>query len=130
MSVQDDKGIDAGRSSEAAPFHVEDLLGYMRGGWLFERKVFDSLRKDEATCTGRSAFTPHRHNGVEALNYSEQGELNLGDLTITTEREYIYTFPAPSLRRKCPGLHGFAPSLRFPGGTGSFSEAQLSRLRN
>lgn len=96
MSVQDDKGIDAGRSSDAAPFHVEDLLGYMRGAWLFERKVFDGLRGDEATCTGRSVFTPHRHNGVEALNYAEQGELNLGDLTITTEREYIYAFPAPS----------------------------------
>lgn len=97
MSSHGDKGLDTGRSSgEAAPFHVEDLLGYLRGPWLFERKVFDGLRDEDGTCTGRAAFTPHSHNAVEALNYSELGELNLNGITVTTEREYIYSFPSPS----------------------------------
>ena len=93
-NLADERGVETGRSSGAAPVHVQDLIGYLRGPWLFERKVFDGAREQEVTATGHARFVDELMNGKPGLRYREDGELDLGDLTVQTEREYIYGFLA------------------------------------
>lgn len=94
MSQHGDRGVETGRSSGSAPFRVDDLLQYLRGGWLFERTVFDTLRNDKATAEGAARFADELMNNEPGLRYRETGELKLGGITLETEREYIYGFPA------------------------------------
>lgn len=101
MSQFGDRGIDTGRSSATAPFNVEDLFHFLGGAWRFERKVHDGLLDQEGDCIGTAQFTP---DGDE-LNYREEGGLKMGDIETTTEREYLYSFPAPSMAE-----------VRFPDG--------------
>jgi len=101
MSNHGDRGIDTGRSSATAPFHVEDLSNYLLGAWRFERKVHDSLLGQEGDCIGDAHFTPDG----ETLTYREEGELKMGDIETSTEREYLFGFPAPSMAE-----------VRFPDG--------------
>lgn len=89
-----ERGVEQGRSSAAAPVHVHDLLGYLHGAWIFERKVFDALREETATAKGRARFVDELMNGQPGLRYREEGELDLGAITLQTEREYIYGFLA------------------------------------
>lgn len=113
--IPGDRGIEAGRSSAAAPFRVEDLMSFLRGTWTFERKVFDGLTGAEATAGGKVRFTDETVNGAPGLRYREDGELVLGGDTFETEREYLYGFPA----------HGVA-EVRFADG-GFFHVLDLSR---
>ena len=94
VNFPEDRGIDAGRSSGVAPLNVQDLLGFLRGPWLFERKVFDAIREEDATATGQARYTDELMNGQPGLRYREDGELDLGDISVQTEREYIYGFLA------------------------------------
>lgn len=91
--MPEERGIETGRSSQTAPFHVHDLLAYLRGTWAFERKVFDALTNSEATAQGVARFSDELMNAKPGLRYREDGELKLGDITLETEREYIYGFP-------------------------------------
>jgi len=91
---QIERGIESGRSSGSAPVHVVNLLEYLHGAWLFERKVFDSLREETATARGQARFVDELMNNEPGLRYREEGELNLGSITLQTEREYIYGFLA------------------------------------
>jgi hypothetical protein len=102
----EERGVETGRSSASAPVQVNDLLGYLRGAWAFERKVFDSLRDETATATGQARFNDELMNGEPGLRYREEGELDLGDITLHTEREYIYGFLA----------NGGVAEVRFPDG--------------
>lgn len=102
MSARDDippqdeleRGVETGRSSGTAPFHVHDLIEYLRGAWVFERKVFDGATEQEVTATGQARFVDELMNGAPGLRYREDGELDLNGVTLQTEREYIYGFPA------------------------------------
>lgn len=94
IHFSEDRGVETGRSSGLAPVHIHDLLNYLRGSWLFERKVFDALRDETATATGNARFADELMNGRPGLRYREDGELELGDITVQTEREYIYGFLA------------------------------------
>jgi len=93
MSDHGDRGIDTGRSSATAPFNVEDLFEFLEGTWQFERKVHDSLLDQEGDCIGVAQFYADGDN----LNYREEGELKMGEIVTSTERDYIYMFPAPSI---------------------------------
>lgn len=101
MSRFGDRGLDTGRSSATAPFHVEDLQAYLEGTWLIERKIHDGLLDQEGECTGTAQFVL---NG-NTLNYREEGAFKMGEIETTIEREYLYTFPAPSMAE-----------VRFPDG--------------
>jgi len=101
VSIPKDRGIHSGRSSAAAPFHVEDLFDYLEGTWQFDRKVHDALLDQEGDCIGVAQFYADGGN----LNYREEGELKMGAIETSTEREYIYMFPAPSMAE-----------VRFPDG--------------
>lgn len=90
----EERGTDTGRSSAIAPLHVHDLIAFLRGPWLFERKVFDGTREQEATATGTAHYDDELMNGQPGLRYHEDGELDLGDIKVQTEREYIYGFLA------------------------------------
>jgi len=94
IQYSEDRGVETGRSSGAAPINVHDLIGYLRGPWLFERKVFDAIREQEATANGTARFTDELMNAKPGLRYREDGEMDLGELTVQTEREYIYGFLA------------------------------------
>lgn len=95
--ITSDRGVETGRSSQTAPFHVHDLLEYLRGPWMFERKVFDMHTGKEVTARGVANFLDELMNGKPGLRYREDGELDLGGMVLQTEREYIYGFPADSL---------------------------------
>lgn len=101
MSRHGDRGLDTGRSSATAPLHVEDLMGFLQGAWRFERQVHDSLLDQVGDCIGTAQFDVDG----QGLKYHEDGELSLGDIETTTERTYLYTFPAPSMAE-----------VRFPDG--------------
>ena len=95
LNFPEERGIDTGRSTaRAAPIRVHDLMEYLRGPWLFERKVFDTTRKEEATANGQARFVDELMNGKPGLRYREDGELDLDGITVQTEREYIYGFLA------------------------------------
>lgn len=90
----EERGTDTGRSSATAPLNVQNLLGYLRGPWLFERKVFDSARDQEVTASGTANFIDELMNGQPGLRYREDGELDIDGVKVQTEREYIYGFLA------------------------------------
>ncbi len=94
IHYSEDRGTDTGRSSATAPLNVQDLIGFLRGPWLFERKVFDGMREEEATASGTAKFVDEMMNAKPGLRYREEGQLELGDITVETEREYIYGFLA------------------------------------
>jgi len=101
MSQHGDRGLDTGRSSATAPHHVENLSGYLHGAWRFERKVHDSLLDQEGDCLGDASFS----EDGDKLLYREEGELKMGNIETSTEREYVYNFPASSMAE-----------VRFPDG--------------
>lgn len=93
----DDRGVETGRFSGSAPLHIQELRSFLSGPWAFDRTVFDSLTKQDGKAKGVANFKAHTHNGADALQYAEEGELEIDGITVETEREYLYTFPAPSM---------------------------------
>lgn len=94
LAFSKDRGIDTGRSSGVAPVHISDLIGYLRGHWLFERKVFDATRNQEVTANGQAHYLDEMMNAKPGLRYREDGEVDLDGVSVQTEREYIYGFLA------------------------------------
>ncbi|HEY9164313.1 MAG TPA: DUF6314 family protein [Magnetovibrio sp.] len=94
IHYSEDRGVETGRSSGTAPIHVQDLIGYLRGLWLFERKVFDVMLNEEISANGTARYVDELMNGQPGLRYREDGELDLGNIVLQTEREYIYGFLA------------------------------------
>lgn len=101
MSQYGDRGLDTGRSTSAVPCRIENLQSFLHGPWRFERKVHDTLIDQQGDCLGDASFLADG----DKLIYREEGELKMGDIETNTEREYHYTFPAPSLAE-----------VRFPDG--------------
>jgi len=88
-----DRGVRSPRSSANDPYRIEDLVEFLEGTWQFERKVHDALLDQEGDCIGVAQYTADGTN----LNYHEEGELTMGEIQTSTERDYIYMFPAPSM---------------------------------
>lgn len=93
-TIPDERGVETGRSTGSAPFHVHDLRAYLAGPWLFERTVFDAKTDAKHTARGQAAFIDEPVNGEPGLRYRELGELELNGERLETQREYIYGFPA------------------------------------
>lgn len=94
IEYSEDRGVETGRSSGAAPVHVHDLIAYLRGPWLYERKVFDATAEQEVTASGKVQFADELTNGQPGLRYREDGEMEIDGIAVQTEREYIYGFLA------------------------------------
>lgn len=97
MSLHPDRGIDTGRSTATAPYNVEDLYGFLHGHWRFERKVHDTKLDQQGECVGEAHFNGENKGEVDALAYREEGDLKIGGIEISTQRDYRFAFPAPSM---------------------------------
>jgi len=97
MTDPEDRGVWTGRSTATAPFNVEGLFEYLEGTWQFERTVHDGKMDREAECIGVAQFYAVADGHGDKMHYVEEGNLALGLIKTTLEREQILHFTAPSM---------------------------------
>ena len=67
---------------------VSGTLGYLRGDWHLERQISDHRTGQRGVFRGRASFRPSADG--QALQYSEDGELEFGSYHGPASRSLIY----------------------------------------
>lgn len=78
-------------------FQVNDLKGFLEGGWHLERRIDDRRAGDRGRFDGGAVF--HAEEG--SLLYREDGRLVIGDHGGPAMQFYAYTFPDKGRAEVC-----------------------------
>lgn len=88
-----------------------DTAARFEGHWIVDRHIHDFDSAWQGRFRGRAEFVPV----PGAFNYLEEGELQLGGLTLNASRRYRYLFPARDrvevLFEDSSPFHTFDPTL-------------------